>query len=134
MVLANSKQPRPGNLTPFHKLFLPSAFLQHVSSTNEPSSWDNGYMPLFSANAPETALWARILAAVFGAIALLVPMLIMTVNHAPVRNLVTTSAAVGIVAVVLAVSPIATWRDVLGVTAAYAAVLVVFIGTSSSGF
>lgn len=126
-----SKQPFKGVLTHFHQSVLPERFKNHL--TKNPESWDNGYIPLFSGNTPETALWARILAAILGAVALLIPMLVMSVNHAPLRNVVTTSVAVIVVAMVLAFSPSVTWRDVLAVTAGYTAVLVVFVGTSTSG-
>ena len=130
MVLTRSKQPRKGGFTEFHKSVLPRYFQDHVKKNG---SWDNGYIPLFSGNAPETALWARISAAILGATALLIPMLVMAVHHAPVRNVVTTSIAVLVVAGVLAFSPSVTWRDVLTVTAGYTAVLVVFVGTSTFG-
>jgi len=59
-------------------------------------------------------------------------MLIMSVNKTSTRNLVTTCVAVSLVAVVLATFSLGAPKDILGLTAAYAAVLVVFIGTSTA--
>jgi hypothetical protein len=70
--------------------------------------------------------------ALFGGAVLIAPMLIMRLHPTLVTELVTTSVFV------LAFGIILAWfmtdgdrKDVLGATAAYAAVLVVFIGTSS---
>jgi hypothetical protein len=74
----------------------------------------------------------RLLMAAFGGVALIGPMLIMTLHPTKVTNLVTTSAFVFVVAVLLAyIMTDATPKDVIGATAAYAAVLVVFVGTST---
>ena len=75
----------------------------------------------------------RLLMAAFGGAALIGPMLIMTLHPTRVTKLVTTSAFVIVVAVLLAyIMTDATPKDVIGATAAYAAVLVVFVGTSAS--
>ncbi len=58
-------------------------------------------------------------------------MLIMSVHETSTRNLVTTCVAVSLVAIVLATFPVGAPTDILGLAAAYAAVLVVFIGTST---
>lgn len=67
-----------------------------------------------------------------GGLALIVPMIIMTMIPNIISSLVTTSAFV------IAFSSIIAWRsdlkpqEVLAVTAGYAAVLVVFVGTNQS--
>jgi len=70
--------------------------------------------------------------AAFGGAALIAPMLILTLHPTKVTNLVTASAFVIVVAVLLAyVMTEATPQDIIGATAAYAAVLVVFVGSSA---
>jgi hypothetical protein len=69
----------------------------------------------------------------FGGLMLVVPMIIMTIHTSVVKSLVTSSISVGLVAFAVSTLSDGTWRDVLGITAAYAAVLVVFVGTSVSG-
>ncbi|XMA14588.1 hypothetical protein WAI453_007379 [Rhynchosporium graminicola] len=71
--------------------------------------------------------------AVFGGLALVAPMLIMTLHEGKTTSLVTTSVFVFVVAIILA------WRmkdaqakDIIGATAAYPAVLVVFVGTGTN--
>lgn len=71
--------------------------------------------------------------ALFGGVALIAPMLIMTLHESKLTPLLTTLLFVVGVAVVLA------WRfdeaksqDIIGATAAYAAVLVVFVGTGTN--
>ena len=73
----------------------------------------------------------RVAMAIFGGAALIGPMLIMTLHPSRNTSLITVSVATLVFALVLAFSARdSTGKDVLGVTAAYAAVLVVFVGTS----
>jgi hypothetical protein len=67
--------------------------------------------------------------AISGAAALIVPMVIMALNPSLTKSLITTSAAVVIFAFILGF-----WdrKNVLTLTFAYAAVLVVFVGTSGT--
>ena len=123
-------QPLEGKLTAFHHSILPEQFRTLIKSDKH-CIWDNAYISLASGNPWATGFVSRIGAALFGGLALLVPMLIMAVHDASTRNLVTTSVAVGLVAICLASLSLGSWRDVLGITAAYAAVLVVFVGTST---
>ena len=75
----------------------------------------------------------RLLSAVVGGVALVAPLLIMTLRQTRVTCLVTTSVFVLIVALLLAwFKGEAKSQDVIGATAAYAAVLVVLVGTSLS--
>ena len=83
--------------------------------------------------ADESASFIRnLLMALFGGFALVVPMLIMTLHSTRLTSLLTTSVFVFTVALLLA------WymretdpMQIVSVTAAYAAVLVVFVGTST---
>lgn len=73
----------------------------------------------------------RLLSAVFGGIALVAPMLIMTLQQTRTTCLVPTSVFVLVVALLLALfMGDAKPKDVIGATAAYAAVLVVLVSTS----
>jgi hypothetical protein len=82
----------------------------------------------------------RVSFAFFGRVALIAPMLIMTLHSTRLTALLTTSVFVTFVAGVLAWSmEDAQNKDIVAATAAYAAVLVVFVGTamtpgSTSGF
>lgn len=79
------------------------------------------------------AFLSRLYMALFGGLALTVPMLIMTLHQSKVTSLVTTSVFVIAVAVALAwFMKDAQAKDIIGATAAYAAVLVVFVGTGTS--
>lgn len=74
---------------------------------------------------------SRVKMALFGGISLIAPMLIMRLHPTLLTQLLTTSVFVLAVAVVLAwYMSDAKKQEILGATAAYAAVLVVFVGTS----
>ena len=82
----------------------------------------------------KTALTERLFMAMFGGVALIAPMLIMTLHPSRNVSLVTTSLATFIFALILAVGATnSAGKDVLAATAAYAAVLVVFVGTNTTG-
>ena len=75
----------------------------------------------------------RVATAVFGGAIVVAPMLIITLHPSQLVALLTTSAFVLIIALVLAIAmKDAAPKDILTAIAAYAAVLVVFVGTSSS--
>jgi hypothetical protein len=79
------------------------------------------------------AFSSRFLMAMFGGIALIAPTLIMALYPSRNTSLITTSIATFLFASVLALgAKDSSGKDVLAATAAYAAVLVVFIGTSLS--
>ena len=74
---------------------------------------------------------SRLLMALFGGIALIAPTIIMVKHQSINFSLVTTAIAILLFAVLLALGATdSTGKDVLAATAAYSAVLVVFIGTS----
>lgn len=77
-----------------------------------------------------TEFISRMKMAVFGGYVLVIPMLIMTLHPTLLTNLLTTSMFVLGVAVILAVwMTDADDKDIIGATAGYAGVLVVFVGT-----
>jgi hypothetical protein len=74
----------------------------------------------------------RLFMAAFGGAALVGPMIIMTLHPTKATNLATASAFVIVVAGLFAYAMTdATPKDVMAATAAYAAVLVVFVGASA---
>lgn len=69
--------------------------------------------------------------ALFGEVVILAPMLIMTLHSTLLTTLLTTSLFMLAVGLVLALSmDSAAPKDILTATAAYAAILVVFVGTT----
>ncbi|KAL8715700.1 MAG: hypothetical protein Q9220_000367 [cf. Caloplaca sp. 1 TL-2023] len=74
----------------------------------------------------------RLTAAIVGGLSVIGPMLIMAIHPSQVKTLVTASAAVILFAVGLAWKSSAQVEALLGTTAAYAAVLVVFVGVNSN--
>lgn len=76
---------------------------------------------------------ARFIVAILGGTALVVPMLVMRLPEITlVKSLITVSVAVTIFSAALSVGLRATNTETLVSTATYAAVLVVFVGTTAS--
>jgi len=101
---------------------------------------EHGLMMAHSEIATRRSLFlSRLSFALFGGLALIAPMLIMTLHQTKLTVFLTTSIFGVAVALVLALFMEGTQnKDIVAATAAYAAVLVVFIGTavtppSSSG-
>jgi hypothetical protein len=79
------------------------------------------------------AFYGRLIMALLGGVALIVPMLIMTLHQGKLTSLLTTSLFLLAVAALLAkFMDGAEPKDIIGASAAYAAVLVVFVGTGTS--
>lgn len=74
---------------------------------------------------------ARFVIAIAGGIFLVAPMIVMTLGPSEVKSLVTVSVAIVIFALILAFGIKVSNVETLVSTATYAAVLVVFVGTSS---
>ncbi|KAN0115486.1 hypothetical protein V8E51_005030 [Hyaloscypha variabilis] len=84
--------------------------------------------------AQKKAFTGRILMALFGGAALIGPMLIMILHRSLNTSLITVSVATFLFALLLALCATdSEGKDILAATAAYAAVLVVFVGTSGTG-
>lgn len=73
----------------------------------------------------------RLIVAMTGGLFLIVPMVIMTVQPSTIKSLVTVSAAVLLFSFCLSFGVKVTNSETLVSTATYAAVLVVFVGTST---
>ena len=77
------------------------------------------------------AFFERLLLGAFGGIMLIGPMLLMVLKYDRNTTLITTSVATAMFTLLLAVFARGMLgKDVLAIVAAYAAVLVVFVGTS----
>lgn len=80
----------------------------------------------------------RLSLGIIGGMAIIVPMLVMALVNNFITSLVVTSVATILFAIVLALPPLGSFgsdldgQTVLGAVAAYAAILVVFVGTSMS--
>ncbi|KAJ3527111.1 hypothetical protein NM208_g10867 [Fusarium decemcellulare] len=78
-----------------------------------------------------SAFLGRFTVAILAGLALIVPMLIMKLSNSLVAQLVTVGVCVFILGLALSLSHSMEKKDIIGGTAAYAAVLVVFVGSSS---
>jgi len=79
----------------------------------------------------QNAFLERLWMGIFGGIALIGPMLLMVLHRDRNTSIITTSVATVIFAILLALAARGLGgKDVLAATAAYAAVLVVFVGAS----
>ena len=75
----------------------------------------------------------RLRAALWGGLAVTVPMLVMAIRPTLTKSLVATVVAVFVFGIALAMASAAQPQEMLAGTAAYAAVLAVFVGTSLPG-
>ena len=78
----------------------------------------------------QTGFQARFITAMLGGLALVAPMLIMAIHPNRLKTLITASVAVFLFALGVAWKSSAQRQEVLAVTAAFAAVMVVFVGVS----
>lgn len=75
--------------------------------------------------------FAQLILALIGGGSLIVPMLVMSIHASKTKSLITVSVATFIFSFLLSMALRLQNNDVLAATAAYAAVLVVFVGTST---
>ena len=87
-------------------------------------------MQRLKAMERQDRLIERVLAAILGGLSLIAPMLIMAIHPSLGKTLITSSVATLIFALGLAWKSTAAVETLLGTTAAYAAVMVVFVGVS----
>jgi predicted anti-sigma-YlaC factor YlaD len=76
--------------------------------------------------------WKRFIFAIVGGIAIVVPVLIIVAGTASVKTLVVVSVSIFLFALGVALFSSAVPESLLAATAAYAAVLIVFVTSSSS--
>jgi hypothetical protein len=119
----------------FQKARFEDTLLRHARIVNHlpgPKIWEvRSFGPRFRSGGQE--LLIRFFLAVAGGLALLVPMLVMVLIEGELVNLVTTSIAILTCALVVWPLNILGPRDVLTITAAYASIWVVFVGTQKIG-
>ena len=100
----------------------------HVSNYTGEGGWNDRE---WKQQRLASKLWKRIEMALFGGVVVVAPMLIMALHRTLLTTLLTTSLFVLVVGLVLACSmDTAEPKDILTATAAYAAILVVFVGTT----
>jgi hypothetical protein len=78
--------------------------------------------------SPFVDRFGRAIIAIGGGATLLVPMIVMSIHPSLTKSLITVSAAVVLFAILLSQLFAAAYSDILTITTAYAAVLVVFVG------
>lgn len=91
-----------------------------------PKDFKQKYPPM--AVSPRIEKVARFLIAMFGAVSILVPMIIMSLDPSKAKSLITTSVAVVIFACCCSLTLQTANDQTLAATAGYAAVLMVFVG------
>jgi hypothetical protein len=107
--------------------------IQELYETELKKATTSGLLKRSKTNAAK-ALTARIIMAVGGGLALIAPMLIMTLHPTKLTRLLTSSCFMIVVAVALAAfMDTAEPKDIIASTAAYAAVLVIFVGVAGNG-
>lgn len=94
-----------------------------------PDSYNQGYRP--RTLSPNGDRFARFIVAMVGALFILVPMYIMALHQNRTKNLITTTVAVVLFALLCSVTLRTSNDQNLGATAGYAAVLTVFVGLTS---
>lgn len=95
----------------------------------KPDWYAKNYAP--STLSPTGDRLARFTIAMAGALFILVPMYVMAIDQSRTKNLVTTTVAVMLFALLCSVTLRTSNDQTLGSTAAYAAVLMVFVGLTS---
>ena len=116
------------------------AFMRRVRSclaAHEKALLDNPKWMSVGKRNSESAMLRRfgnrLAMGIFGGLSLLVPMMIMVLSPTKLTNLVTTIAFVIFVAIALSTAmDDSEAKDIFAAVAAYTAVLVVFVGTSTS--
>jgi VIT1/CCC1 family predicted Fe2+/Mn2+ transporter len=111
------------------KAFLPEHQGRYTNTTLEGMLGTFSQRTQLVRNRSISAFFRRFAAAIFGGITLIGPMLLMVLHKDKATDLSTTSVAVFLFAVVVAYFSNATPETIVSIVAAYAAVLVVFVGT-----
>jgi hypothetical protein len=85
----------------------------------------------FNQYVETESAWKRFYAAILGSVSLLAPMLLMVLHHDQTTTLATVCVSVFLFALVAAFSLKESLATVVSIVAAYTAVLIVFVGTTS---
>ena len=118
-------------LRDFLKRFLPNslAWTQNEIERRYFVEYFSGMMP--EDTSPFVDILARFMVAITGGLSLVIPMLVMRLDEYLKKSLITVSVAVILFSALTSLMFKASYVETLAATAAYAAVLVVFVGTSS---
>ncbi|KAK5718113.1 hypothetical protein LTR17_015835 [Elasticomyces elasticus] len=103
--------------------------IRKISSDLLPGWFSSTFLETLSPHLSLTIMIERLTVAFFGGASLLVPMIIMTFRTSRTARLVTVCVATLLFAYAIALFTSAKKQDILGATAAYAAVMVVYVGT-----
>ena len=126
----------PGPIDPVRNILkrvLPEslALTSEAAARRDQIEWLGGEPPKEISSFVDTL--ARFIVAITGGLSLVIPMLVMRLGETLAKSLTTVSVAVILFSALTSLMFKASNVETLGATAAYAAVLVVFVGTSSSG-
>lgn len=123
-------EPFSDEVREFMRAYLPSKITWTAAEREaKPDLYKAHYAP--NILSPTVDRLARFAIAMAGALFILVPMYIMAINQNPTKNLVTTTVAVVLFALLCSVTLRTSNDQTLGATAGYAAVLMVFVGLTS---
>lgn len=103
---------------------------ERSSSAEASLRYDDGLPPHMYSSFVDR--FARFLVAITGGVLLVCPMLVMSLNPSTTKSQITVSVAVMLFASLMSLAFRTDNKETLVATATYAAVLVVFVGTSSS--
>ncbi|KAK3645746.1 hypothetical protein LTR56_008933 [Elasticomyces elasticus] len=95
-----------------------------------PKRYRSKFLENVSSKLSLTGMLVRFMVAFFGGASLLVPMIVMTFRTSRTARLVTVCVATLLFAYAIALLKPVNKQDILGATAAYAAVMVVYVGTA----
>ena len=114
--------------------FLKRVLPKELTWTNDernPSDYEDYWLKPPEDVSPFVDRLARFIVAITGGLSLVIPMLVMRLGETLPKSLTTVSVAVLLFSALTSLMFKASNVETLGATAAYAAVLVVFVGTSS---
>lgn len=112
--------------------YLPVALTYSLEERRQrPREYEEGKVPLLVSAFVDRSV--RFITAMTGGVFLVGPMLIMTFSPSQTKSLLTVSLALVVFSLVLSFGIRVSNVETLVATATYAAVLVVFVGTSSAG-
>lgn len=124
-------EPFSDEVREFMRTYLPSKITwTRAEMEAKPDWYSHGYAP--TTLSPTVDRLARFTIAMAGALFILTPMYIMAIHQSQTKNLVTTTVAVVLFALLCSVTLRTSNDQTLGATAGYAAVLMVFVGLTST--
>ena len=124
-----------GHIDPLRRIFmkyLPSRLTYSAEERRQRrKEYNEGKEPKYVSKFVDRSV--RLLVALIGGLFLVAPMIVMTINASQNKSLITVSVAVVLFALSLSFGVKVSNVETLVSTATYAAVLVVFVGTSTGG-